>query len=398
MKRFLCILGFVAVVTMAAGSALAATEWNFGASLRFATWWTALDAGKGQISDMQSGGAKLSNDASLEFLQQRNSRIKMFMKSDRMEGYIEMGWNVDSSTVTPREYRGTFKFNDSFSITIGQTHSLFNTIGFSNQSWANDVNMRGVGVAWNAPDNRITLKYQGFQFSLSTPYHTEGKFSGTISSTTAYTADKDTYIPQLQFGYMHSGEDWRLKVVGAFQTYELKHLRAAGSSTDIFKNKNVNSWMLMADGNLNFGPLYLAATASVGQNWSEARWNSSKGGLANDYANNKRLNTFAVALKGNKLKDTSSLMGAVIVGYRLTEALRLEAGFGYRYDENDAWDKNSHMWLTYIQASYTVAKGFRIVPEMGLLDLGKTVGTRGANDARDNGYVWYVGAKWQMDF
>lgn len=398
MKRFLCILGFLAVFTMAAGPAMAATEWNFGASLRFATWWTELDAGKGKIGDMQSGGAQLGNDGKLEFLQQRNSRIKMFMKSDRLEGYIEMGWNVDSAAVTPRDYFGTYRFTDSFSITFGQHLQLFDTPGLSSQVWCNDLNMHGIGVSWNPSDPKLFFTYKGFQFGLSTPYHTEGKLSSSVISSGAYTADKDTYMPQLQFAYQHAGEDWRVKVGGGFQTYQIKHLRAAGGSADILKSKSVNSWLLMADGNINFGPLYLAGTASVGQNWAEACWNTRKGGLDNAYANNKRMDTFGIALRGDKLKDTTSLMGAVIVGYRLTEDLRFEAGFGYRYDENDAWDKNSHMWTTYIQAAYTVAKGFRIIPEVGFVDLGKTVGVRGANNSIDNGYVWYAGAKWQMDF
>lgn len=402
MKKLLCVLGFAAIVSLLATPAIAATEWNFGASLRFATWWTELDGGKNKIADMQSGGAKMNNDATLEFLQQRNSRIKMLMKSDKLEGYIELGYNVSTSAVTTRDFFGTYRFTDSFSVTMGQHLQLFDTPNLSSQAWGNDLNMHSIGVSWNPSDPKIFFTYKGFQFGFSTPYHTEGKLSGNISSTsTAYTADKDTYMPQLQFAYQYSLDTWRVKIGGGFQTYKIKDLKATGSTNSLIKNKNVNSWLLMADSSINFGPLYLAGTASVGQNWSEACWNTRKGGLGNEYANNKRMDTFGIALKDNKLKNTTSVMGAVIVGYRLTEALRLEAGFGYRYDDNDAWDKNSHMWTTYIQAAYTVTPGFRIIPEIGYVDLGDTVGSRNSATrvkGSDNGYVWYAGAKWQMDF
>lgn len=402
MKKLLCVLGFAAVLSMTAAPAVAATQWNFAASLRFATWWTDLDGGKNKISDMQGGGARLNRDATLEFLQQRNSRIKMLMKSDNLEGYIEMGWNTATGAVTPRDYFGTYRFNDSFSITFGQHLQLFDTPGLSSQVWGNDLNMHGIGVSWNPSDPKMFFTYRGFQFGLSTPYHTEGRLSGNISSaaTTAYTADKDTYMPQLQFAYEYKADAWRVKVGGGFQTYRIKHLTDA-TNTVLVKSKNVNSWLLMADGNINFGPLYLAGTASVGQNWAEACWNTRKGGLGNEYANNKRMDTFGIAIKDNKIKNTTSVMGAVVVGYRLTEALRFEAGFGYRYDENDAWERDSHMWTTYIQAAYTVTPGFRIIPEIGYVDLGDTVGSRSRASkvkGSDNGHVWYAGAKWQMDF
>lgn len=398
MKKLLCILGFSAVLFMTAAPVMAATEWNFAASLRFATWWTDIDGGKEKINDLEGGGAKLNKDATLEFLQQRNSRIKMLMKSDNLEGYIEMGWNTATGTVTPRDYFGTYRFTDEFSITMGQHLQLFDTTGFSNQAWGNDLNMHGIGVSWNPSDPKMFFTFRGFQFGLSIPYHTEGKLSGATSSTGTYSADKDTFMPQLQFAYQYRADTWRIKVGGGFQNYKMKNFTHAATNNLLFKSKNVNSWLLMFDGNINLGPLYLAATASVGQNWAEACWNTRKGGLANEYTNNKRLDTFGVALKGDKLKNTTSVMGAVVVGYNITEVLRLEGGFGYRYDENDAWDKNSHMWTTYIQAAYTVAPGFRIIPEIGYVDLGDTVGTRGARDSKDNGYIWYAGAKWQMDF
>lgn len=109
------------------------------------------------------------------------------------------------------------------------------------------------------------------------------------------------------------------------------------------------------------------------------------------------MGTFGYTIDGTKIKNTTSAMGAIIAGYRLTEALRFEAGVGYRYDDNSVWDKDSSILNVYIQAAYTVAPGFTITPEIGYIDLFKTVGSSTTKSV-DAGYIWYAGAKWQMDF
>ena len=94
-----------------------------------------------------------------------------------------------------------------------------------------------------------------------------------------------------------------------------------------------------------------------------------------------------------KLKNTTSAMASIVAAYQLTEALRFEAGLGYRYDDNKIYEKSSTIWNTYIQAAYTVAPGFEIVPEIGYIDRGDNI------ISKDNeGYLWYAGAQWNMYF
>lgn len=85
----------------------------------------------------------------------------------------------------------------------------------------------------------------------------------------------------------------------------------------------------------------------------------------------------------------------------------MELGGGWRYDDNKLFAKNSNIWTAYLQAAYAVTPGFTITPEIGYIDFGKTVGAKYANSnlnggdkgkGADAGYLWYVGAKWQMDF
>lgn len=399
MKRLFLALAATAAMAMLAMPVMAATQWNFGASLRYSTFWTQVDYGKVKGPDIEGGGATVAHDHYLDWGTQGNSRIKMFMKSESLEGFIEMGWNTEENKVTTREYWGRYRFNDMANIQIGQIHQLFNTIGLSNQVWSHDMNMHSIGVSWNPPTPKIVLSYGGFSFALNKPY--------SISKSSTWDAltisDVDTYFPQLQASYQYRADTWRVKLAGAYQYTKVKKFQVYDVNTGLYSNprsKNLNSWLVSLDGNINFGPLYLAAAGSVGQNWADAQWNTSRGGLGSDYAKTKSVGMSGINFANGKIKNTTSAMGAIIAGYRLTESLRFELGGGYRYDDNSAWRKSSNMWNVYLQAAYSVAPGFSITPEIGYINMGKTVSYKatGSSRGQDAGYIWYAGAKWQMDF
>lgn len=413
MKKLFMFCATASIVAMLGTTAMAATQWNFGASLRYNTFWTQVDYGKTKGPDIQGGGANLSGDHELAWSTQGNSRIKMFMKSDSLEGFIELGYDFDNNKVTTREYWGRYKFNDMGSLQIGQIHQLFNTPGLSNQVWSEDMNMHSIGVSWNPPTPKIVLNYGGFAFALAKPYSvSESSFWGkevaednTNSGVTVPWArgDIDTYFPQLQAAYQYKADTWRIKLAGAYQYTKIKKFQVWDNSaaTGVWgptSSKSLHSWLVSLDGDIYFGPLYLAGAASAGENWATAEWNTTRGGLKDKYAKNKTLAMANIDYRNGKLKDTFSAMGAVIVGYALTEDLSFEMGGGYRYDDNDAWRNSSNMWNVYLQAQYTVAPGFNITPEIGYINLGRSVADKGAAKGGNAGYLWYAGAQWRMDF
>lgn len=118
MKKLIWGLAAMAALTMLAAPAIAATQWNFGASLRYATFWTEQDAGKG-------GGAGLDQDGLLDWSTQGNSNIQMHMQSDNLEGYIELEWDFDDNKVTTSQYWGKYRFGNGAYIAIGQQEQLF---------------------------------------------------------------------------------------------------------------------------------------------------------------------------------------------------------------------------------------------------------------------------------
>lgn len=343
MKRIILLLLCLVLLTPAlAGNVLAATEWKFGASLRFSTFWTERDAGSGVINDLENGGRALNSDGLLTWAEQSNSRIRINMKSDTLEGYAELGYNFDGGTVTNRYFWGKYKFNEMFAISIGQQDQLFNSDKISRQVWDGDWAMVGIGTSKRSGTPKIILTAGDFAFALS---QLEAK--NKVPAGTGIVYDRDSYIPQLQASYQYKADTWRLKLAGAFQTFEAKNIGTATAKT--MGNKTINSWLIDIDGDINFGPLYLGAAVAVGQNWADANWNIMK----NYSLGAKSTENMCAWLDGNnKLKNTTSMMVGLVAGYSLTESLRFEAGAGYRYDENDVWKTNSSMWNIYLQAAY----------------------------------------------
>lgn len=206
-------LAALAILAMVSAPAMAATQWNFGGMIRYMTFWNQTDGGKHKVEDLQGGGAGVNSDGKLEWGTQMNTRVMMWMKSDNLEGFIEMGWDTDANSVTTREYWGKYKFNDNASVIIGQQHQLYSSF-ISRQAGLVDLNLNGIGTAFRPPTPKIVFNYggvghlffinSGFSFAL---VKTEAdKPTEMIDRTPASTwagasADIDTYLPQIQAAY-----------------------------------------------------------------------------------------------------------------------------------------------------------------------------------------------------
>lgn len=124
---------------------------------------------------------------------------------------------------------------------------------------------------------------------------------------------------------------------------------------------------------------------SYGQNWSNANWANSRA-----TSNSSSL----ASLKGtDDVNDATSWMAMLVTGFKLSETLKFELAGGFRSDDPDtAGSDSDEMWQLYGQAVVTLAPGVYFVPEAGYFDKMDNA----AGD--DEGYQWYAGAKWQIDF
>ena len=403
MKKLAISLAALAVTAMVSAPTIAATQWNFGGRLAYKTFWTQNHSGKERLPDLQGGGKALKNDGYLDWGTQANTQLQIYARADRFKGYIEMGWDYDRNSVWTREYWGDYRFNDMLSITVGQQHQLFSQL--NNQVWGGDWDSNGIGTAFAAPTPKITINYGNFHFALSKPYdkrvRNEGGFSYKVwdSATSSYvsgfgSADINTYIPQLQASYLYFADTWKLHLGAGYQWTQLDDIAALNG-----KDKNIHSWIITAEGDIDFGPLYLQLAASVGQNWSDAGWNDESSAVVDPRGTSYFNQNMGVHVYKNKLKDTTSAMIAFTAGYHLTEALRFEGGAAYRYDDNNVFHDHGNAMNFYLQAAYTIAPGFVITPEIGYIDYGKAVGNKAASvKSKDQGYLWYAGAQWAMYF
>lgn len=388
---------------------MAATQWYFGASLRQLTFWTEQNAGKHRLADLENGGAILKNDALLDWRTRPNSRIKMFMKSDKLEGFIEMGYNAVSEKVTTREYWGKYKINDMGYIAIGQQRQLFNQ-ETSRQAWGGNSGMNGIGAAFKPPTPKIIVGYGNFAVAFGKVFTARVDYlKSAMSSRTGgisrleYDVDLDANLPQLQACYEYFTENGHVKFSGAYQYLKLDSMRQQTlSGVHYTKGTEIHSWVVGLDGSINFGPLHLAAAASAGQNWSDAGWSDETGCINPIWTGNYFSDSFGIQPKYRGATgatdnfgwgDTTSAMLSFTAAYQLTEALRFEAGAGYRYNRNRYFAAKSRLWNIYFQAAYSVTQGFTVIPEIGHLDFGKHI-----DDGKNAGSLWYAGIQWRMDF
>jgi hypothetical protein len=159
----------------------------------------------------------------------------------------------------------------------------------------------------------------------------------------------------------------------------------SGASTVLTDDIDIISYILGLELGYEIGPLYIKAAGGWGQNWSNANWNSD--GFTSNLNAGAALNA-----AGDDTEDCMSWQAALILGYNVSETLVIEAGAGYRSDDNDAASNEDEAWSAYLQAVITLAPGVYIVPEVGYFDF------MDDNGDNDEGSRWYAGAKWQIDF
>ena len=85
----------------------------------------------------------------------------------------------------------------------------------------------------------------------------------------------------------------------------------------------------------------------------------------------------------------------IVPALKFTDTLRFEAGFGFRQDNADdapGFSQKDELWVELPAGHDHMAPGVFLCPEVGYYDFMDGV------NGDDQGYQWYAGAKWQIDF
>jgi hypothetical protein len=143
------------------------------------------------------------------------------------------------------------------------------------------------------------------------------------------------------------------------------------------------------DVGFNFGPGYVKAAVSYGSNIGNANWSipslagttSGQGGLAQWDGD-------------DDTNDTTTTQAALVGGLKVSDMLSFEAGGGMRMDKTDGGTaKDTSPWAVYVQSVIALAPGVYVIPEVGYYDYDNNV-----TSGNDQGSLFYIGGKWQINF
>jgi len=394
MKKLIAVIAVLLFVAPAF-----AADWAFYGSQRIGSWYKDRDYGDTQVNGKR-------DDQATELYFQGNSRLGAKVKADKVTGQIELGLGFggdggDTSVSTRRAY-GTWKFSDNASLKVGKDYSPV-TDFISNQMVDGDADLLGVGNFYGRRPAGITLIMGGFELAALTPtygYDVGTNSTGIYALNAAGTAvsainsgDPDSYIPRFEASYNLKLGAGYIKPFGGFQYYKVD----SGNSAVITDDIDVWSYVAGVSTSWNIGAFSIGGQLSYGMNQGAVNgWapgvNQTPGSTLSG-SQSRAGSSPILKAGGDDIDDTYTMQALLVGALKFTDTMRFEVGGGYRNDESDVngADKDE-VWSIYMQAMFTLAPGVFLVPEVGYFDF------MDDGFGSDQGYQWYAGAKWQIDF
>jgi hypothetical protein len=398
------------VVAITAVFAVSATanDWNLYGSARMATFYTSQDLGKDlelvspntfiAVDDRNSANQSTVKD--LNWNLQTNSRIGATVTGDRLDARFEFSVTSDGAggNVGTRRLYAIWKFTEGWGLKVGKDFTPI-TFFLSNQVFDNDSNLQFLGEAYGARRGQLAVEGQ-----LGPGMLKVALIDQTTDTLNTPDGVVEKLLPKFEASYEFKFSDaMSAHAFGGYQTYSVKYPGEFGGTSDF----SVDSWVVGAGADLNFGPFFVKPQVSYYQNGAAAGW------LQNNYLPfstsgfvsqiNSVYGTDLQVIGSNDVLDAKNLMAMLAVGFKPTESLGFEAGVGYVGYETDSYQgvkiKNNYLEY-YLQAVFTLAKGVYIIPEIGYRDFGTQDIDKPfyivAPDV-DLGSLFYAGAKWQID-
>jgi len=394
MKKFTILIAAFALVAFSVPAM--AADWNFYGSARINTWYVSTDLGDATVS----GTANEDGDSQVRwgFNGQTNSRLGARVKAENISGRVEIqlkgyssGDPGNSVTVESRILYGEWNFGAG-KLKIGKDYTPVSQF-ISGQVFDEDLGLLGIGTQYGNRTPGMFFMFGGFEVALLDPNATRltgmsttpivsavDPVTGVVSGSTTNNGDVDSYIPKIEAKWGMSFDAWNFGLQGGYQYYSIEDVLGTSGRNDI----GVTSYTIGGDAGFNFGPGYVKAALSYGQNWGNAAW-----GLNGAYTGGSNANWDL----DDGTDDTDSFQGTLVAGLKMSDMLSFEGGFGYRQDDPDVSGQDKQKaWSAYVQSVVVMAPGVYIIPEAGYFDYGDNF------DGTDAGNAFYLGAKWQIDF
>jgi len=367
MRKLLVLLSAVAFVVAFTVPAMSA-DWSFYGSSRMETF----------MYDVTPAGANPTSDDDLAWNLQGNSRIGADVKAGAVSGRFEYG-----STPNLRLLYGAWNFGGG-TLSLGQMYTPLFSI-YSNQVGAGDNDLVTYGAIYAGRKPAIQLAMGPLKIALVQPNAVNidpavaagySIATGTIVAVPASGTftDTDTSMPKLEVSYGFKAGPVSLKPMLGYQSYDVVKANDAGESVD--------SYILGISYNAGFGALYVKGDVYMGQNVANYGFLQDADGSAD--------------WDGTKVVDNDSMGFNLIVGFKASDMITVEAGYGSVSSELDlpgTYEDEANSY--YVNATINLAKGCFIVPEIGKLDHADQI----ENGVKtEQGDTTYFGAKWQINF
>ena len=329
--------------------AMAAAEWNFYGSARMTTFYFDKD------KDWTGTGF---SDGDTTWTLQGNSRLGANVKAGDIGGGFEYGTGVNV-----RKLFGTWNFGGG-QILVGQTYTPVNAF-YSNQVATGDEDLLSWGGIYAGRKPMIQLKIGGFKVALVEPNTNALGFD-----------DVDTALPKLEASYLLKAGPVGIKAMAGYNKYD-----AVVSATDTAYS--IASWIAALGISFNAGPFYAKGNIYTGNNLGPY-------GMYEQAFDDP-------VFDGNDFQANKALGFLAVLGFKVSDVLCFEGGYGAAGTETDILGVTlkDTVQSYYVQAVITIAKGFFIVPEIGVFDR-KDFEVNGLTVPE--GKETYFGMKWQINF
>ena len=344
------ILATFAISTVNADDA----EWQFYGSVRMGTFYNDRDFG--DLLSQPDAQIPLSDkDDGLEWSLISTSRIGGKVQKGPLTGHFEYG-----SGPNLRYLYGVWDF-DTAQFLVGQTWTPLGSYFYSNQAYNNDDLLFKVGQVANLRHPMLQLTLGGFKMALVALHSATDLGTG---------GSVEINYPKLEITYHHDWDSGFLDLFGGYQIYEI---------IDSITELDVKAYAYGIGGGFAIGSGYLRGGFYISKN-------AGQYGLAN-------VGMSDALVVDDRLIDNHTIGGLVVVGWKVSDFLTVEAGVGMtRHELQDYRFSKNENAAYYLQAPLTMAPGLRIIPEIGHYDF------REDYQGLDAGDLTYMGAKWQVDF
>ena len=350
MKKLFVILSAIMLAIVFAVPA-GAVDWDFYGSARMNTF---------HVYEDENANTRDFDDRDTTWALNGVSRVGATVKEGDVGGRFEYGPSVNL-----RRLYGTWDFGAG-ELLVGKEYTPIFFI--ANQVYPDDYGLSDFGGLFSRFP-MIQVKIDGFKLAFVSPN------TGLPDNTLGAASDYDTSFPKIEASYTIAMDTFSLRVFGGWNAF-----KAVGTND---KEYDITCYLHGVAGVMNAGPVTLKGMFWSGQNVGLY-------GLTVDHGVNFTPDYIEA---GDKVEDNNGHGGIASIGFKLNDAIGVEAGVGYISAKDDV--ANTHddeAWSAYLQAPITLAQGVTIVPEIGHCDYEENC------DGEDEGHKSYFGAKWQINF